>query len=115
MGIWIRSQDKNKNIFSTGQIIKPLSGKFHIFDISDKNMYYVLGVYSTEEQALKVLDEIDEIIKPKMIIKFNSILSKQDLKNFEERTGNIAIDNQHDIMNIPTVAFYKMPEDIETI
>lgn len=62
MGIWIRSQDKNKNIFSTGQIIKPLSGKFHIFDISDKNMYYVLGVYSTEEQALKVLEDRKSVV-----------------------------------------------------
>lgn len=115
MGIWIRSQDKYKNIFSTGQIIKPLSGKFHIFDISDNAMFYVLGVYSTEKQALKILNEINDLIKPKMIVKFNTLLSKKDLKKYTEETGNIALANTQDIKHISTDVFYQMPEDVEII
>ena len=55
MGIWIRSQDKEK-------LIKCEDIQISGTDIVNFTRYGVveLGKYSTKEKALKVLDEIDD-------------------------------------------------------
>lgn len=113
MGLWIRSQDKYKNIFSNGQIIRPMSGKYHIFDITDKEMFYTLGCYTTEEQALKVLNEINNLVKPKMIISYNSMLSKKDRQRIENERDCIITDKMCNIERIPNVCLYQMPQDLD--
>ena len=72
MEFWVRSQDKetlikieNISIDSENYIIGNL--------ISDDNKsicdYWRLGHYETKERALEVLDEIQKISKPQLIIK----------------------------------------------
>ena len=58
MGIWIRSQDK-----------KTLIKSYEIYIVENKNSYVIrakrtsriLGVYSTFERALEILDEIQKL------------------------------------------------------
>ena len=72
MDLWIRSQDRetlikteNVSIDSENYIIGNL--------ISDDNKsvcdYWRLGHYKTKERALEVLDEIQKLLTPKIIIK----------------------------------------------
>jgi len=64
MGIWIRSQNGNALVESTrlnveeefGRCGKP-TGKFEINGVSG-----ALGMYSSKERALKVLDEIQTML-----------------------------------------------------
>ena len=59
MNLWIRSQDKKALI--------PIN---KMLTISCSSMFYdgiILGVYKTEQRALEILDEIQNILKPKII------------------------------------------------
>ena len=57
MGLWIRSQDKEKLINS--QVIGLSNGDTEIWDFE---FSLKLGTYSTKEKALKVLDGIQKHI-----------------------------------------------------
>ena len=65
MELWIRSQDRN--LFEKADMIKVgiVAGSPSIIVNND----YVYGEYETKERALEVLDEIENILKPTMIIK----------------------------------------------
>lgn len=79
MNLWVRSQDKEKllkcndiaisyNMINEGESIK-FKG-YKIVGYFDKNTEYeILGIYETKERALEVLDEIQNILKPQLIIK----------------------------------------------
>jgi hypothetical protein len=67
----VRSQDKTKLVkvsnISLKEIRKPYTNEFDCYGIGT---YYdnlqVLGKYVTKERALEVLDEIENIVKPRM-------------------------------------------------
>jgi len=64
MGIWIRSQDK-KCLVKTQEswITKGKSGEF-IINISNNSFkWYTVGIYSTKEKAITVLDMIQKQIE----------------------------------------------------
>ena len=70
MELWIRSQKNEK--------LRPMLLKANEFEIGDYdedmncivvNNLYCVGVYKTKERALEVLDEIQKILKPQLIIK----------------------------------------------
>lgn len=68
MELWIRSQDKRnlKKINTEIYIKKGLS------NYAEGDVYFIvssgteLGEYKTKERALEVLDEIENIVKPRM-------------------------------------------------
>ena len=68
MELWIRSQDKEN-------LIQP-TRLFIAFDKNiatwDRNVMIDLGTYKSKERALEVLDEIQNILKPKIVIKFDN-------------------------------------------
>ena len=75
MDLWIRSQDKtflmkidNINLGIGVDSNKPC--RLFTF-VGGVVTSFTLGTYKSEERALEVLDEIQEILKPKTIIKFN--------------------------------------------
>ena len=78
MEFWIRSQDKEKLLkandigISNNTINEGGSIKFKGYKIVgyfDKNTEYeILGTYKTKKRAIEVLDEIQNILKPKMIV-----------------------------------------------
>lgn len=64
MDLWIRSQDKTK-LMKTNEIeICQNSNGTWWFNIG-----YSMGEYNSKERALEVLDEIQNILMPKMIYK----------------------------------------------
>ena len=75
MELWIRSQDKmnlvkvnqiNINYQNNNQIIANYIPDF----VGTQGEYYeYLGTYKSKERAIEVLDEIQNILKPQLIIK----------------------------------------------
>ena len=78
MGIWIRSQDKkrliNSDVFAIEEkrYFQKINGRYTIHIDNEKNIHtdwkilannLTVGIYSTKEKALKVLDEIQECIE----------------------------------------------------
>lgn len=69
MELWIRSQDKT-DLFKINRLkIREHSfedGKKEYFILNNNSIRDVVGVYKTKERALEVLDEIENIVKPRM-------------------------------------------------
>lgn len=94
--MWIRSQSK-KSLLNVNQVV--------INNTKDESEYYIhgysergidiLGVYSTQEKALKVLDEIQKRIE----YPGSTLVSPTALKNYYRL--------------IPAGQFYQMPTDDE--
>lgn len=67
MDLWIRSQDKMKLLNNCNFTIENMNDEWWIEDVS-YNKFWKLANYKTKERALEVLDEIQSILKPKLII-----------------------------------------------
>ena len=74
MELWIRSQDKMnlvqiKQININYQNNKQVIANYIPETYENAGEYYeLLGTYETKERALEVLDEIQNILKPKIIV-----------------------------------------------
>lgn len=93
--MWIRSQNK-KSLLNVNQVVTIPSvdkSKYYICNSLEKESV-TLGVYSTEEKALDVLDEIQELIADKQFCK----IYKAEFENF--------------VLN-NCVQVYQMPQDEE--
>lgn len=69
MELWIRSQDKMDLCKINRLKIREHTfedGKKEYFVLNNNSISDVVGVYKTKERALEVLDEIENIVKPKM-------------------------------------------------
>ena len=73
MDLWIRSQDRNKLVKIEAGLYVNMpedfgSGEFSVYTDSTltNNGLLRLGKYKTKERALEVLDEIQNILQPKM-------------------------------------------------
>ena len=118
MDLWIRSQNRRKilkcNIVeirgkSINQINFIVFEDYEIVGYFDDNIgHEILGAYETEERALEVLDEIQDILKPKYILDASSI--KPD-GNFYEEDGMIfqKYNANAEIKELSTFV-YQMPE-----
>lgn len=100
MELWIRSAD--------GEIllkVNELEIETNMIIAFDGNKYQCLGTYKTKERALEILDEIQNIIKPKMILtKVGEILG-------ETCDGTIySKPNEYGIEELSTYV-YEMPKD----
>lgn len=121
MDLWIRSQDKEKLLKCNDIAIKNhrydtvdeygnrcvnFNG-YEIVGYFDKNTEYeILGTYKTKERALEVLDEIQEILKPKTIIKFNEKEVYDEKENMV--IGTLLPYETFDIKQLSTYV-YEMP------
>ncbi len=95
MDLWIRSQDKRSLIkviyFGFDNVLN--TGELGIRGYFSENKYKMLGYYETEKRALEVLDEIQNMLKPKLLVKINEF------------------DEQEVHEKIRTNIFYEMPEE----
>lgn len=66
MELWIRSQDKTTLIKSYEIYITEHSKDSYL--IRAKRTSHILGSYNSFERALEVLDEIQNILKPKVLV-----------------------------------------------
>lgn len=68
MELWIRSQDRESLTKVSNIQYTEVRGKHYIGTYYDN--LKILGTYKTKERALEVLDEIQNILRPKIIINF---------------------------------------------
>lgn len=118
MEIWIRSQNKRhlelvndimifNNKFITDETVKFVpNNKNFIIRCNGRNF----GEFTTEVQAMKVLNEIVDLIKPRMIIKFNTPIKPLELRRYQRKTNTIVLTENQELEKY-LGAFYQIPED----
>ena len=106
MELWIRSQDRT-TLINTRRI-----------DVDDNNIIVwdegryaseiYLGIYKTKERAIEVLDEIQNILKPKIVSKFDN-----KPKYLEDGTINDVLIPREEIDYSKQLStyVYEMPKD----
>ena len=72
----------------------------------------ILGSYIEKERALEVLDEIQKILMPKTIFRFDDIIEKDDIKRLEKafEENEPIIINKATIEHLDTYV-YEMPKE----
>ena len=105
MEIWVRSQNKKRLMkVEMVEIDKQKDGGAIIYSHE-----YILGEYKTKERAMEVLDEIEEILMPKMKVVHNKV-ERKDLDSF--RTEYIMQPMIEDIQVLEASSYvYKMPKE----
>lgn len=92
MDLWIRSQDKEKLVKCNDIAMKQVVYCYSLVGYFDKNTEYeTLGTYTTKKRALEVLDEIQNILKPIIKIKYEyddsqPIMNGEWLKSLKEES-----------------------------
>lgn len=107
MNLWIKSQDNDLSIIE--DIKQPIihnSGLASLDGYSSKGRYIRLGTYENIGRALEVLDEIQEVLKPKYRVDTNSIKLKP--ANNDESIINASCN--YELLEYSTYV-YKMPND----
>ena len=100
MELWIRSQDKEM-LAKTNRIDIDTNGKTIVIN----GFETIIGKYETKERALEVLDEIQNILKPQMII------SKVGKPIAETCDGTVYREpDEYDFKELSTYV-YEMPKD----
>ena len=92
MKLWIRSQDKRHLIKADYVSIM----ENNIINVASSGWDYDVAKYETEERAIEVLDEIQKILKPQLIIK---------------DSGKIIGSFEDTIIREGATYVYEMPED----
>lgn len=111
MELWIRSQDK-KRLFKIDKLGIEESKEFLVVLYTDKYEWYRLGNYKTEERALEVLNEIQNIIKPKPILQAKPILNKENMDRIQDDYGMTVLPSCVDVIEpISTSFVYEMPKE----
>lgn len=110
MELWIRSQDKEKLM------------KIDFVYLEEKSIVGycqstftspILATYKTKERALEVLDEIQNILKPKMVYK-NITQDENGIESINNAFKNnhyFATSNNADIHFINNTYVYEMPKE----
>lgn len=117
MDLWIRSQDKETLKKINDIEIDYLNFKKYSYtkDIESKGEYSIrgngetLGQYKTKEKALEVLDEIQNILKPRYIVNTSSI--KPDGNFYEENGIVFQKYNANAKIEKLSTFVYEMPEE----
>ena len=97
MELWIRSQSKE-------DLIKVSNIRSYDNEIcTDYGYLITLGNYETKERALEILDEIQKLLKPQIILRKGKITGCFEATIFRESDG-------YDIKELSTYV-YEMPEE----
>ena len=104
MELWIRSQDRE--VLTKVIDVYKQADTNEIWAYSDRCIKNCLGVYKTKERALEVLDEIQDLLVPKMVV-------KNEGNTIYGSDGNVYTTNisgATDIQELSTCV-YQMPEE----
>lgn len=109
MELWIRSQNKRELRPNPKLGLDKLENEYYIVDRYDFESSIILGKYKEEIRALEVLNEIENLLIPKYLIRIDG--NTQKVADFLN-TGNeyIKAEGNGDIKNINNTVVYKMPE-----
>ena len=117
MELWIRSTAKTNLL--QARFLTIMEGKtfykkneweyegYTICNVALNGNYEILGTYKTKERAIEVLDEIQNILKPKIVIKFDN-----KPKYLEDGTINDVLTPREEIDYSKQLStyVYEMPE-----
>ena len=98
MELWIRSQDRQRLIKANGLLISNI-GEVYL----ENEEMILLGKYTPYERALEVLDEIQNILKPKLFLNSGKITGSFDNTIYREP-------DKVEIQELSAVV-YEMPKD----
>ena len=108
MDLWIRSQDRKE--MTKPNYIRIIERTNHCLNrdeyIIQDEEYCDLGTYKTEERALEVLDEIQNILMPKYIVDTSSI---KEGKSWVENEVIFSEYNANTIVEQLSTCVYEMP------
>lgn len=104
MELWVRSQDK-KILLKVNE----LEIEVNTIIAFDENKYQCLGAYKSKQRALEILDEIQNILKPKYILDSSSI--KLDGDSWVENGMILQKYNANAKIEELSTYVYEMPED----
>ena len=116
MELWVRSQDK-MNLVKIRQISlnyqnnKQVIANYEPEQYENSSCFYeLLGTYKTQDRALEVLDEIQELIKPKQII---TTYESEIKEGINKSTFDVVMTPKIDNIQLiePTTLIYEMPID----
>ncbi len=112
MNLWVRSQDKEclVKISNIQYVLRKetncgISTEYHYIGTYEK----ILGEYKTKERAIEVLDEIQNILKPKYILDTSSIKPDEDF--YEENGVIFQKYNANAKIEKLSTFVYEMPKD----
>lgn len=112
MYLWIRSQDKEKLVLTKGFELQCPSydNGCQIFAVWQNN-YQCIGNYKTKERALEILDEIQNILRPTLLLNGCSI-DDETLKDLKLPKNAIKM-STHDNATITYSGsyVYEMPQE----
>ena len=128
MDLWIRSQDrqelyliKDKLYLAKGALVQTSVTPYEIeqhYEIRCRFVDDILGEYKSKEGALKVLDEIQDLLHPKYLAKAKSLLRPEDVKHEKKiledinECGFVTSIPQFDVEPINTgIVVYNMPKE----
>lgn len=112
MNLWIRSQNKHRLLkVENLQIIYNQEDNELPYYINSS--YELLGSYKSEERALEVLNDIQNIVNAKTIIKFNAFVSPEHIKRVKEAISKNSIieSPDYEIKELAGVIVYEMPKE----
>lgn len=104
MNLWIRSQGDSR----LSKIEWVNIAEFNIDGLKGYSIYCNngwIGEYKTKERALEVLDEIQNLIMPKLYVKTEPIETIQDA------VSNIVIQREKSLIEQMDVIVYQMPKE----
>ena len=114
MELWIRSQDRENTVKIINQYGLKRNDKKTIIanyqpDFTDKydGYYEILGTYKTEERALEVLDEIQNLLMP--IVESTPII-EEDIKPEYTYRHYVSKGSDIEVIQLNTYV-YEMPEE----
>lgn len=108
MELWIRSQDRLRLCKANNLFIKNLSICCSCND--ENNDYDYLGVYSTKERVLEVLDEIQRILQPRFMTTIRANDEMQELMGARSFGKTITQKQDIDFKELSTYV-YEMPKE----
>lgn len=110
MDLWVRSQDKEK----LGKICLIEYSKddygYHLFGWHDKFDGHSLGTYKSKERALEILDEIQNILNPRLFVNVRPSEEMTELLGGLQHGKILKMKNDFEYKEISTCV-YEMPEE----
>ena len=124
MRLWLRSQDKT--LFEEVHALKYgyVEETHYCFEPKNNmgknyphciivNNDYIFGEYKTKERAISVLDEIQNVINAKTIIKFKNFIPQDRIKQIRDTLyeNSIVVLDDAEIKELAGVIVYQMPKE----
>ena len=113
MDLWIRNQNKKQLLLiNTIALAEDETGLLLGYGIDGK-IKTALGKYETDERALEILDDIQNVINAKTIIQFQRLVPDErieQIKNAIDKNSIIELP-EYKIKQLAGVIVYEMPEE----